>query len=185
MHRFLTLFLAALIATALSPGAKRVQDVYDRLEQAEKLRKPVTFSVTESDLNDYLVYSLTEEPRPAVQSIRVQFQPENRVISETLLDLDDIERARPGTIPGFLRFLFKGKRRIAVDLQFTAVNAQLTFTVKQAKINGVDVPPRVVERIIQVAAAQQPERYDTSKPMRLPHGLKTVWTGAGTLHGTN
>jgi hypothetical protein len=42
-----------------------------------------------------------------------------------------------------------------------------------------------VNKLIQIVAARQPEKYDTSKPMPIPFGLHKVWTTDHTIQGHN
>ena len=39
--------------------------------------------------------------------------------------------------------------------------------------------------MIQIVAARQPEKYDTSKPMPIPFGLRKVWTTEQLIYGNN
>ena len=42
-----------------------------------------------------------------------------------------------------------------------------------------------VEKMIRLVAARQPERYDTTRPLPLPFGLRRVWTSDHTVAGEN
>jgi hypothetical protein len=39
--------------------------------------------------------------------------------------------------------------------------------------------------MIQIVAARQPEKYDTSKPLPLPFGLRRIWTEEQLTAGEN
>jgi hypothetical protein len=43
----------------------------------------------------------------------------------------------------------------------------------------------LVEQMIGIVAARQSERYDTTRPLPLPFGLRRVWTGDHSVAGEN
>lgn len=40
-----------------------------------------------------------------------------------------------------------------------------------------------MNKMIRIVAARQPEKYDTSKPMPIPFGLKQIWTSDHVIQG--
>ena len=61
----------------------------------------------------------------------------------------------------------------------------MTFSVEKAYYGSLPLPAFFVQKMIQVVAARQPEKYDTSKPMRIPFGLRRVWTQDQAVMGEN
>ena len=57
--------------------------------------------------------------------------------------------------------------------------------MEKAYFQQLRLPAVLVEKVIQVVAARQPEKYDTSKPVPLPFGLQRVWTGERLVMGEN
>ena len=53
----------------------------------------------------------------------------------------------------------------------------------QGLFQNIPIPAIVVEKVIQLAAARQPEKYDTTEPVPLPFGLKTVGTKGDAFAG--
>ena len=72
-----------------------------------------------------------------------------------------------------------------VDYRFQANEGRGTFTVEKAYFGDVRLPALVVEKMIDILAARQPEHYDTSKPLPLPFGLRYVWTTEHIVAGEN
>ena len=61
----------------------------------------------------------------------------------------------------------------------------MTFSVEKAYYQNVRLPAFVVDKIIATVAARQPEKYDTSKPIPIPFGLKDLSTTNPVIHGEN
>jgi hypothetical protein len=61
--------------------------------------------------------------------------------------------------------------------RFEDDNGKMAFSMGKAILRR---PPRLpaffVQEMIKIVAARQPEKYDTSKPLPLPFGLRKVWT---------
>ena len=168
MPKILGLFQQLNLAKNPPPGAKP---------------PPVSFVLTEAEVNDYLAYSLKTNPRPGLDSTRVKFFPGNYISTFIELDFDAVEKWKPGTIPTLLRPVLGGKKAVWVDIRFAVNSSLATFTIEKAYYQSVRIPALVVEKMIQVVAARQPEKYDTSKPVPLPFGLKHAWTGAQKAGG--
>lgn len=179
---------AALMAATVTPAVKKIQKIEQDLDQAQsaKGKKPVVaFQLTEAELNDYLRWTLAEEPRPVVTAIKLDLRDGDQVTGRATLDLDDIERTRPGTVPKLLQFVIHGVKTFTIDMRFKAQQGLLTFEVQKADLDGIAVPSALVTKIIQIAAERQPEHYDTRKPIPLPNGVRTVTTGEDVLRGSN
>ena len=117
-------------------------------------------------------------PRPGIESVTVRAFPYNYVSTFTVVDFDAVERWKPGTVPSVLRPVLKGKKSIWVDYRFQAAHTQVTFSVEKAYYQDVRLPAFFVQKIIQMVAGRQPEKYDTTRPLLLPFGLRRVWTTA-------
>ena len=182
--------ISLLLADPLPLAVIRMQSVVDRLEAAQSQQargkaSRVTFQFSESEINEYLRYSLKEQPRPGIESIRLKFFPRNYVSSFTLIDLDEIERWRPGTIPTLMRTVLRGRKTLWVDLRFNASAGATTFQVEKAYFDKVRMPALMVEKLIETIAERQPEKYDTTKPLPLPLGIQRLWTDHQTVAGEN
>ena len=172
-------FLAATAAAAdAPPAAARFLSLFDQLRQAQSTPRHVAFQLSDAEINAYLRYSLQATPRPGIESVTVKAFPHNYVSTFTVVDFDAVERWKPGTIPSVLRPVLKGKKSIWVDYRFQAANAQVTFSVEKAYYQDVRLPAFFVQKIIQMVAERQPEKYDTTRPLPLPFGLRRVWTTA-------
>jgi hypothetical protein len=183
-------FAATTVGTSPStpPVAVKFLDLFDRLRDAQSpdsAHKQVAFQLSENDINDYLRYSLKTTPRPGLDSITVKFFAKDYISTFTKVDFDAIERWRPGTIPTVFRPMLKGKKSIWIDCRIHAVDSNLTFSIEKARYDDLPLPAFFVEKVIQLMAARQPEKYDTSKPLPLPFGLRKLWTAEHSISGNN
>jgi hypothetical protein len=161
------------------------QDLRDAAAQPTPSRRQVSFLVSDAEINDYLRYVLRTTPRPGLESLSVKIFPQNYVSTFSMVDFDALEHRAPGTIPAVLRPILRGKQSIWVDYRFSANDANLTFSVEKAYYNKVPLPALVVEKMIHIVAARQPEHYDTSRPIPLPFNLRRVWTEGALIKGNN
>jgi hypothetical protein len=176
----------AATAPAQPPGATKMLNLFQALQTSQYHNSQrVSFSFTESELNEYLSYSLQTVPRPGIRSVAVKVFAYNYISSFTVVDFDAIERWKPGTIPVLLRPVLKGQEAIWLDVRFQAENGTATFSVEKAYFQGIRLPAFFVEKMIQIVAARQPEKYDTSKPLPLPFGVKQVSTKEHLVTGGN
>jgi hypothetical protein len=70
-----------------------------------------------------------------------------------------------------------------VDYRFHAEDSRLTFSVEKAYYENIRLPAFFVQRMISIVAARQPEKYDTSKPLPTPFGLKRIQTAEHVVDG--
>lgn len=204
MRHFATAILLILLLSPDSPAqqpplpgatpppavAVKFLALFDQLRAADATRgrsaaPHLAFKLTDAEINDYMQYALKARPRPGLDSLTVKVFPSNYISTFTVIDFDAVERWHPGTIPSLLRPLLSGKKSILVDYRISARNSTFSFSVEKAWYQDVHLPAFLVEKVIGIVAARQPEKYDTSKPMPIPFGLRTIWTTNHTLEGQN
>jgi hypothetical protein len=176
-------------ADPVPPVANKFLSLFDELRAAEAggagARRHVAFQLSETEINDYMRYALHATPRPGLDSLSVKVFPQNYVSTLTVVDFDAVERWKPGTVPGLLKPVLNGKKTIWVDYRFRVGDAKISFSVEKAYYQNVRLPAWLVEKMIGIVAARQPEKYDTSKPLPLPFGLRNLWTSGNKIGGEN
>lgn len=150
--------------------------LFDTLRQAEQRGLPISVELHEAEINQYLEYCLAHTPRPGLHSLRIKIFPHNYISTFAVVDFDALESWKPGTIPALLKPILTGRKSLWTDFRFRAAQHRLTFSVEKADFQNLRLPILLVEKLIQIAAARQPEHYDTSKPVLLPYGLRRIWT---------
>ena len=175
------LLFAAGDATAPPAAVSKVLDLFDRLRTG----KNTSFQLTETEVNEYLVSALKRQPRPGLDSTQIRLFPKNYVATFTVVDFDAVERWKPGTIPALLRPALNGRKTVWIDFRFQVTRARLTYTVEKAYFENIWLPAPLLQKMMQVVAARQPEHYDTTKPLPLPFGLRDIRTSEKLLLGNN
>lgn len=176
------LLVAAGDAPAPQPAAvSKVLDLFDRLRAGKK----IGFQLTEAEVNEYMVSALKRQPRPGLESTRIRFFPKNYVATYTVVDFDAVEKWKPGTIPALLRPVLTGRKTVWIDVRFQVTGSRLTYTVEKAYFENIWLPASLVQKMIEVVAARQPEHYDTTKPLPLPFGLRDVRSSDKLVAGNN
>jgi hypothetical protein len=172
------------------PVAAKFLGLFDQLRSAEAHKaagklQPFSFRLSDAEINDYLRYSLKAIPRPGLDSVTVKIFALDYVSTFAIVDFDAVEKWKPGTIPALLRPVLQGKKSIWVDYRFQAADSKVKFSVEKAYYQNLRLPAFFVEKMIQVVAARQPEKYDTTKPLPLPFGLKRISTAEHLIMGEN
>lgn len=188
LFRFIALSVCAAVLSAAGPAApppvaQRFLGLFGELRSAAITKKQTSFQLTDAEINEYLAYSLKATPRPGLDSAKVKVFDHNYLSTWSVIDFDAVERWKPGTIPFLLKPVLSGKKSIWVDLRFNVRNGAATFQVEKAYFQNIPIPAIVVEKVIQLAAARQPEKYDTTKPVPLPFGLRNLWTKGNAIGG--
>ena len=175
----LVLFAAAPPADSLPPVVRKMYGIFDRL------RAPgaASFRLPDSEINEYLKHAAVLSPRPGLQSMIVKLFPDNYLSTFTVVDFDAVEQWKPGTIPALIRPVLSGKKSVWVDARFHVENGFATFTVEKAYFEKIPVPAILVRKVAEAVAARQPEKYDLSRPVPIPFGLRKVWTEGNVLRG--
>jgi hypothetical protein len=175
---------------AAPPVATKFLGMFEDFRNAETAKKAgkyrhVSFQISSTEINDYMKWSLHATPRPGLNSVIVKIFPHNYISTFSIVDFDAVEKWRPGTIPTLLKPVLSGKKTIWVDYRFQAENSKVTFSVEKAYYGSLRLPAFFVEKMIQIVASRQPEKYDTSKPMPIPFGLRRLWTQDQVAMGEN
>ncbi len=167
-----------------SEGEMRVQNTLAALQKFDRTGRnrrqgQVYFELPESDINDYLAYSLHTVPRPGVTSVTVKLQPQNHVSVRAVLNFERIAAWAP-LIPSLLQL--NGDQVIDMDLSFSVQDGAVTLQLADGPESSA-MFRRAVQTLLHVVALHQPERYDTSKPIPLPYGLQRLSTTQGMVVG--
>jgi hypothetical protein len=182
--------LCAADVPAIPPVATKFLQLFQDLREADAARatgkmRHVSFQLSASEINDYSRYALHTTPRPGIDSVTVNIFPHNYISTFTVIDFDAVERWKPGTIPFLLKPILKGKKSVWVDYRFQAENSKVTFSVEKAYYQDIRLPAFFVQQMLEIVAKRQPEKYDLSKPVPLPFGLRRVSTTEHVVMGEN
>jgi hypothetical protein len=157
--------------------------LFEDLRTARRESRVTTFHLAESEVNAYLRDLLASKPRPGLKRLSVKLFPSEYVSTYSVVNFEDIEKWRPGTVPAVMKPLLQGDQAIWIDLRFHAASGLGTFSIEKAYWGNLKLPAILVDKVIQILAARQPEHFDTTKPVPLPFGLKQVSTSAQSISG--
>lgn len=162
------------------PAAERVEKMLDELEAREQVQdtEKRTYILTESDLNAFLAAKIKERPRKDVESLRIEMKD---AIFTTFLevDFDQVEIKGDSMTTSLLRALLRGRQTIEFDGQLQTENGKGTYEVKRATLNGLPLPPSLVNSILSAVGRRQDPPFDPMEPFDLPYGVKTVTVSPG------
>ncbi len=162
------------------PAAERVQKMLDELEARESAQDKGkrTYILAESDLNAFLAAKIKERPRKDVESLRIEMKEE---IFTTFLrvDMDQVDIKGDSMTKSLLKVLFRGKQTIEFDGRLKTDNGKGTYEVERATLNGMPLPPSLVNSILSSVGRQQDPPFDPMEPFDLPYAIKTVKISPG------
>lgn len=185
---FPALLLSAIVHAQLpepSPAVHKVLSALNALNQSSTTRQKVRFEFSEAEVNEYLRYARIANPRPGLHSLSVKLFPANYISSFVVLDFDAVERWRPGTVPSLLRPALTGRKRLWIDVRLTAAKGTGKFSIEKAYFEKIPLPTVLVEKLIEIVAAQQKEEIDTTESFPLPMGIQTITISAQQVRGEN
>ena len=175
-----------LVSARIEEPSGDVVKVLELFRQLRNVpRQPVSFRISEDEINNYLVYALSLGPRPGVESIKVKIFSNNYVTTLVRLDLDALEKKGAGAILAPFHLLLNGQKDLWLDFRFSVKDAQMTFTVEKAYYQNTQLPALFVTQLIRLAGTLQPEHFDMSKPVPLPFNLRSLRTEKGAILGSN
>jgi len=167
----------------VSPVLQTLGDLWAYEQAGRPPNRRLSFEFPETYINLYLSSSLKLKPRPGLNSLSVELLPGNRIVATAEVDVQRLMAEDPTLIPSKLRSQLIHAGSLKAEFHFRVESGHLTFSVKPVKSGGLVVPEPVLGKIVRSLTSIQPEKLDISRPIPLPWGLKTLYTGAKLLGG--
>jgi len=167
-------------AESSDPAAERVEKMLDELEAREMAqdKEKRTYILTESDLNAFLAAKIKERPRKDVEGLRIEMK-EAIFTTFLLVDFDQVEIKGDSMTASLLKALLRGKQTIEFDGRLKTENGKGTYEVERATLNGMPLPPSLVNSILSSVGRRQDPPFDPIEPFDLPYAIKTVKVSPG------
>jgi hypothetical protein len=161
--------------SAPSAAVDRVEKMFEEMEAREGARDntPRSYILTESDLNAYLAAKIKERERRDVETLVVEMK-DGVFTTNLLIDFDQVEIQGDSVSKTFFKAILRGKQTIVVDGRLRTDNGKGTYHVEQASINGVPLPPSLVNAILSAVGKRQDPPFDPTQPFDLPYSIKTI-----------
>jgi outer membrane protein OmpA-like peptidoglycan-associated protein len=167
----------------LRPEVLKMLELFRALRSVPQ--EPVSFHLTEDEINAYLEYALSSTPRPGIESIKIKIFKNNYISTLVQMDLDALAKSKGGTMLAPFHPFMNGQKELWLDFRFAVADAKVTFTIEKAYYQKTAVPLALVKEIIRLAAILQPEHYQTNSPIPLPFQLRQIRTEDRILTGEN
>ena len=164
-------------------GVRHVLAVLKSLQSPDRASRRVTFKISESEINEYLAYSLRVTPRPGIRKLSVRLNPDNAFSVRTVMDFTAIQKWHPWILPDALKAMASSEPVVEMDMKFEAHDGYGTFKLKSVGGLGGALLADAALWVIQANGLHQPEYYDTTRPIPLPFGLRRIWTGQESVSG--
>jgi len=126
----------------------------------------------QDEMNAFLRYHAAPTVPDSIRDLEITFREGGAVVRAEV----DLEKAGESLqdLPVLMRFLLRGTRRIALDVDFVGERGFATTTLLLIEIDGVELSGTVLEWFLQSFAPAELAPYLTGEPTRLPPGVGAV-----------
>jgi len=148
------------------------------LEILDTLRKPKTedttqiYVLTEKDVNDWAQLLIDQRENLGVENISIDFLGNNRLSSNTVVDMDQVDLDNLST--QFFQTVLSGKQVVNLTGRLKIRTPRAEFNAEKTVINGVDVPIWLIESVFSYLSTNQEPNIDLSEPFFLPFGITNI-----------
>lgn len=163
--------------------AARLQAKLDRISRgpAAGAKTPATTAITETEVNSYLQFELSDRIPEGVTEPWVSILENGRLAGKATVDLARVGKSRKST--GMLdpfNFL-SGSLPLAVNGVLKTKNGVGNFAVESASISSVPVPVWMLQEIVSYYSKSEsaPNGVAIDKPFALPNGIREIRTARG------
>jgi hypothetical protein len=112
-----------------------------------------------------------------IDSLQVRLLSENRCVVDAIINFDDLQTREPALFSRSERKQFSGSKSVRAEFHFSLSSGYLTFEAKPLE-SQVTPPHSLLMKMIQLIAASQPERIDTTR--KIPG---VIWIAEALDHG--
>lgn len=179
------LFVCSLVAAepVSRKDAARLQAKLDRITKGNRTleKTPATTPITETEVNSYLQYELSDRIPAGVTDPWVSILENGRLAGRATVDLARVGQSRKsgGMLDPF-NFL-TGSLPLTVNGVLKTQNGVASFAVESASISSVPVPVWMLQEIVSYYSKSEsaPNGVAIDKPFALPNGIREIRTARG------
>lgn len=163
--------------------AARLQAKLDRISKGTRAldKTPATTPITETEVNSYLQYELSDRIPAGVTDPWVSILENGRLAGRATVDLARVGQSRKssGMLDPF-NFL-TGSLPLTVNGILKTQNGVANFAVESASISSVPVPVWMLQEIVSYYSKSEsaPNGVAIDKPFVLPNGIREIRTARG------
>lgn len=180
MNALLALRLSWLLACCWGVAASAAISEEASLSAARKFQRLAAGEVPsgesvelqQDEMNAFLRYHAAPTVPDSISDLEIKFREGGAVVRAEV----DLEKAGESLqdLPVLMRFLLRGTRRIALDVDFAGERGLATTALVLIEIDGVELSGTVLEWFLQSFAPPELAPYLTGEPARLPPGVAAV-----------
>ena len=163
--------------------ARRVEAIFEELStrKANGEDPGPRHRISESELNSYLSYLVEKENIAGVDALFVKLRQDS-FTTYGIINVDKMQKQDHDAATRLLmQTILAGKQYLSAEGSLTARNGLGQYTLTGARINDVDIPPGIVNALINLAGKKQDPPFDLTKPFRLPYNIREAELGPGYL----
>lgn len=163
--------------------AARLQAKLDKITKgpAAASRTPATTAITETEVNSYLQFELSDRIPDGVTDPWVSILENGRLSGKATVDLARVGKSRKsgGMLDPF-NYL-SGSLPLAVNGVLKTSSGVANFAVESASISSVPVPVWMLQEIVSYYSKSEsaPNGVAIDKPFALPNGIREIRTARG------
>jgi hypothetical protein len=148
---------------------------------AAPARQPLRTTVTDREVNAYLVYEAVDALPTGITDPTVSLPGTERVTARAVVDLDGVRKQRnPTSIFDPMRYL-RGRLAVRATGVLRATDGFAQFQLESADIAGVPIPKLLLQEIVGYysRSAEHPSGINLDDPVALPAGIREIHVERG------
>ncbi len=179
----LLLSLTVVARPEPAPTASRENQFLAMLEVLQQDPAPgQTFRIPESDLNEFITAEVARHRVSAVESAVVRLL-DGFFIAELVIDTEQLEFEDSMT-GALLQNMLRGKQALKLEGVFAGKEGMGRYETRRAWLNGVTLPPNLVDTILRTVGKRQDPPFDPTQPFPLPAGIQSITLTVGEVELT-
>lgn len=147
----------------------------------KQLRRALTTTVTEQEVNAYLAFELAPDLPTGVVDPSISILGGDRLTGRAVVDLDRVRQQRnPTSLLDPARYL-RGRLMVKATGLLRATEGLARFDLESADIAGVPIPKFLLQEIVAYysRSPEHPAGIDLDEPLALPAGIRELRVLAG------
>ncbi|MBI4457148.1 MAG: hypothetical protein HY644_14795 [Acidobacteria bacterium] len=139
------------------------------------------YRISESELNSYLDYLVERENVSGVDALFVKLR-EGSFGTYAIINVDNVSRKdRDIATRALMQTILAGKQYISADGLLRPQDGFGQYTLTSAHINDVEIPPAIVNALINTVGKKQNPPFDVTKPFKLPYNIREAEVKPGYI----
>jgi hypothetical protein len=163
--------------------ARKVERILDSIETRNKSESGPgpRYKITEPELNSYLSYLVEKENVQGVEALFVKLR-DGSLSTYAVVNVDSVPQKDKDKVTRILmQTILAGKQFLSADGSLVTHGGLGQYTITGARINEVDIPPSIVNSLINTVTKRQNPPFDLTKPFKLPYNIREAVVKPGYL----